>query len=96
MGNSLSPILSHFVLEDLLDMTMRKTKFKVKLLLKYVDDLIILIDPKLINILLSTMNDYHPRLRFTLEEENSEQEINYLDMTIILREMTMRFSLDGI
>ena len=69
MGNSLSPILSHFVLEDLLDMALQRTKFKVKLIYKYVDDLITLIESKLIDIdkkFKLCISDKLSQLRYTI------------------------------
>lgn len=82
MGNNLSPILAHFVLEDLLLECTDKINYDIKLLRKYVDDLIILIPRDILMKLLKLMNDYHPRLKFTVENEDENRSINYLDMSL--------------
>ena len=82
MGSSLSNILADFVLTKLLNDTFRKLRFKPKLAVKYVDDLLFVLPACMIEKLLRALNAYHKDLDFTTELE-SEGSLPFLDMRII-------------
>lgn len=85
MGNPLSPTIADIVLDTLLDDVIEELKtknIKLKFISKYVDDLFAVINKDDKKIILETLNKYHNKLQFTVEEENNMQ-IPYLDMKII-------------
>ena len=49
---------------------------------RYVDDIIVCVRKKHIDIVINTFNSYDPNLQFTFELEQDES-INFLDMTLI-------------
>jgi hypothetical protein len=70
MGLSLSPILSDLVLEKLFDSQISKLPISnIPLLKKYVDDTITLIPKDLTRACLDVINDFHPLIQFTSENE---------------------------
>lgn len=60
---------------------MNNTRFIVPFYKRYVDDILTFVPGDKIGELLSAFNNYHPMLKFTLEEER-DNSINFLDMTL--------------
>lgn len=83
MGSPIAPILADIYLEHILDTKLTTLPFSVPILYKYVDDIITAIPTNKHNIITETFNDFHPRLRFTVEFENAEFSIPYLDILLI-------------
>lgn len=81
MGSSLSPILADFVVEDMLDSAF-KTIERPLLLIKYVDDIMAVIEEEKANDMLTALNKMDPHIKFEMEKE-VDHRINYLDVTII-------------
>ena len=52
---------------------------QVKLFLRYVDDIV-----RTVSYVLDAANSLHPNLQFTLEETNSEGNLPFLDLNIIV------------
>lgn len=90
MGSPLSPILSRFVMSDLI-----KTKIlssfsitEVAFFKIYVDDSIASVHTDHVDLLLNSVNSFHQSIQFTCEKDvisihnASESSINFLDMTI--------------
>jgi len=82
MGSNLSPILASIILNNLLDKTFEKLKIKPKLVVKYVDDLLLVLPNRKINSVLNEMNNYHTNIKFTVEEEK-DNKLPYLDLLLI-------------
>lgn len=85
MGNPLSPTIADIVLDHLLDETidkLKKSNIKIKFIVKYVDDMIAIINKKDKDIILKTFNEYHSKLKFTIETENNNQ-IPFLETKLI-------------
>jgi Reverse transcriptase (RNA-dependent DNA polymerase) len=82
MGSSLSPILSDLVLEKLFNSQIPKFSSEPPFFKKYVDDIICMIPRRYIMQTLEILNDFHPKLQFTVETEKNNL-INFLDMTLI-------------
>ncbi|XP_018306455.1 uncharacterized protein [Mycetomoellerius zeteki] len=82
MSSPLSPVLADIVLQDLETFTFfnRLTK-EPSFYIRYVDDIALAINKTHINELCLTFNNYHPRLKFTLEEGGDK--LNFLDLTLI-------------
>lgn len=81
MGSALSPILADFVVEDMLDSAFRKIDRPV-LLIKYVDDIMAVIEEEKAEEMLTALNQMDPHIKFEIEKE-LDHRINYLDVTII-------------
>lgn len=80
MGSSLSPILADFVVEDMLDNAFLTIE-RPKLLIKYVDDLLCVIEEKEAENMLHALNQCDPHIKFEMEKEQN-QKLNYLDVTV--------------
>lgn len=84
MGNPLSPTIADIVLDALLEQTtndLKKQGVNLKLLTKYVDDLFAIIKEEDEELILKTFNNYHNKIKFTIEKEEN-QSIPYLDMRL--------------
>lgn len=81
MGNSISGFLSDLVMEDLEVSVLNKIPFIVPFYRRYVDDILCFVPREKIDQMLAAFNNYHPSLKFTIEEERN-REINFLDLTI--------------
>lgn len=85
MGNPLSPTIADIVLDTLLDDVITELRLKnihIKCLTKYVDDIFAIIKKSDEKIILETLNNYHNKIKFTIEKEQNGK-IAYLDMLII-------------
>lgn len=88
MGSSLSPILADFVVEDMLD-TAFLTIERPKLLMKYVDDLLCVMEEKEAEKVLLALNNCDPHIKFEMETEQ-HGKINYLDVTVYRDELDLK------
>lgn len=81
MGNPLSPTIADIVLDSLLDDAINELKNKninIKYITKYVDDILAIIHVNDKDEILKTLNNHHPKIKFTIETEENN-EIAYLD-----------------
>ncbi|XP_036348032.1 uncharacterized protein LOC118757427 [Rhagoletis pomonella] len=85
MGNPLSPTIADIIMDDLLDKTLTELKglhnIKIKLIVKYVDDVFAIVRRNDVEIILKTLNKYHEKLQFTMETERN-LSIPFLDVRI--------------
>lgn len=81
MGSPLSPILADIVMEDLETCCLGSLGFGVSAFYRYVDDIFAIVPKNSLDVILTTFNSYHPRLKFTYEIE-ANGSINFLDTTI--------------
>lgn len=88
MGSSLSPILADFVVEDMLD-TAFLTIERPKLLMKYVDDILCVLEVSEAERILHALNNCDPHIKFEMETEKDDK-INYLDVTIYRDECELK------
>ena len=92
MGSPISPLFANMVMDDLETncLSTLKEKHNVNPLLyfRYVDDTIMCINKKHIDLVVKTFNSYNNRLQFTYEIEQ-ENKINFLDMTLIRHNNTI-------
>lgn len=84
MGSPLAPVLSCLVMDKLLEDVRYDIRGKAKVLSKYVDDLLLVIDKQCISEVLSIFNTFHPSINFTHELE-SHNSIPYLDLRLTRR-----------
>ncbi|XP_072400999.1 uncharacterized protein [Diabrotica undecimpunctata] len=82
MGSTISPILVNFVLDDLINESIKKLEFQVRFVKRYVDDLILATPSDKTVATLSVFNCFDPHLQFTCEIE-VDNSIPFLDIGII-------------
>ncbi|XP_037942439.1 uncharacterized protein LOC119675315 [Teleopsis dalmanni] len=94
MGNPLSPTIADIVLDKLLDEAIAELKtmgITFKFITKYVDDIFAVIKKFDKEIILTTLNNFHPKIKFTYEEE-LDHKLPYLDIEIIKRDNNLIFN----
>jgi len=69
-------------MDDLEMNCLKKLDFTVHIYYRYVDDIFIIVPDNKVDILLTTFNNYHPRLKFTYESENNSS-LNFLNVSIV-------------
>ena len=85
MGSPVSPILAQYVMDDLINDCLLQLDFEVPFLKKYVDDIILSIPNDGKERLLEVFNNYNQRLKFTIEEEDDNGRVPFLDTQVIRR-----------
>lgn len=83
MGAEISPILASYVMDDLLNRIIPTLTFKIFFIKKYVDDIILSLPRVNLNELLETFNNFDKHINFTLEIEDDQNSIPFLDTRII-------------
>jgi len=82
MGSPLSPILADIVMDDLETECLRNLNFTIHTYYRYVDDIFLIIPVTKLDLLLTTFNNYHTKLKFTYEVENNNS-LSFLDVLIV-------------
>lgn len=85
MGATLSPIISQFIMDDLLEECIPILSFKPPFLKKFVDDIITSIPNECKNEILQVFNTYNEHIQFTIEHE-TERSVPFLDTKLIRSE----------
>lgn len=82
MGGSMSVNVAGIVMNHILNLAITKLQYKPKVILKYIDDLFLVVKKSHIDQILSTFNSINKNIKFTLETEVNNC-LNYLDVTIV-------------
>lgn len=82
IGGCASTILADFVLTDIIQEAKRKLNFEPKLLVKYVDDILMIIPKEQFEKTYNTFNSINNNIQFTHEIEQ-DNRIPYLDVMLI-------------
>jgi len=82
MGSSLSPIIANMVIEDLENSIIQSLGFELKIYLRYVDDIMIVAPNNKISFIQEKFNNYHERIKFTIEKINNNK-LKFLDLDVI-------------
>lgn len=85
MGSCISPSSADLVLDEILDLAIEKLPFRHLFVKKYVDDLIMAVPEKSIQVTLDTFNSINCYIQFTTECEVNNV-IPFLDMAIIRKD----------
>nr|CAH7767041.1 unnamed protein product [Callosobruchus chinensis] len=83
MGAKLSPILADYVMDDLLDLVIQVLPFNLFFIKKYVDDLIVCLPSEGLDEILDVFNSYDPHIQFTIEKEDVNHSVPFLDTRFI-------------
>ena len=79
MGSPISPSLADFVMQGLETDMFKRIDFDIPVYFRYVDDTFLLISKDRIHYILTMLNSYHKRLKFTYELENNNC-LNFLNI----------------
>lgn len=90
MGSPVAPHLADLVLEILQDEVIRKLGFNLPFFYRYVDDIITAVPFDKKQEILAKFNSYNDRLQFTIEHENDENRIAFLDVLCIRQGQSIR------
>lgn len=82
MGANVSPVIASLVLNYVLDEALKKLPYRIRLCLKYVDDILAIIPKHLLDITIHALNSIHPKIQFIHELEHKEK-LPYLDLCLI-------------
>ncbi|XP_050517473.1 uncharacterized protein LOC126892084 [Diabrotica virgifera virgifera] len=83
MGGSASPILAEIVMNKLLYFVHQNVQFEFPFLYQYVDDLITAVPRNEVQSTLGIFNSYNTHLQFTVEEEDSDSSVPFLDTRVV-------------
>jgi len=89
MGSPLSPIIADLVMQDLETNCLNRINCQLTFYYRYVDDIVMAAPSDKIDAIFNTFNDYHDRLKFTIERER-DRSISFLDLLLILSNNSIR------
>lgn len=81
MGSHLSPIVSQYVMDYVLDMCIHKLSFSFAFIKKFVDDIIVALPEDKIDETLHTLNSFNTHITFTIERE-VDHSVPFLDTRV--------------
>jgi len=87
IGFPLSPIVADIVMQDLETECINKFDFHLTFYFRYVDDILASLKDK-IDLIINSFNDYHERLKFTVEHEK-DRSLSFLDLLITISNNTI-------
>lgn len=90
MGSDVSPIVAQWVMDYIVTEAIKKLPFRLPFLRKYVDDIITSIPISSSHIVLQKFNSIHPKIQFTIEEENSDFAVPFLDTLVIRQDRVVK------
>lgn len=82
MGSRLSPILALYAMDYVLNSCVPRLTFTLAFIKKYVDDLIISLPSTGTEELLRIFNNFDPNLKFTIETEDHDNSVPFLDTRV--------------
>jgi len=83
MGSSLSPVNADVVMQDLEIACLNSINCQLTFYYWYVDDIVITAPRNKIDLIFKTFNDYHNRLKFTIEYEEN-RSLSFLDLRLTI------------
>jgi len=81
MGSPLSPIIADLVMQDLEVHILNSLNLNLPIYYRYVDDILLAAHKNDINHIFNKFNNYHNRLKFTIEYEKNYC-LSFLDLSI--------------
>lgn len=83
MGSKCSPIIALYVMDELLDTCIPQLSFQLPFIKKYVDDLVCVVPEDKQDEILQVFNAYNEHLKFTIEKEDEQNSVPFLDSRMI-------------
>lgn len=84
MGGCISPTIARLVMDRIVDKLYREIP-DIAFIKVFVDDTLAVIDPNSSDLALQVLNNFHPKMSFTMEKENENGSINFLNLNVIRR-----------
>lgn len=81
MGGCISPTIARLVMDKIARHLLERVK-EIAFIKIFVDDTITAIDPLVADRALEILNSFHPKMKFTVENENEELAVNFLNLTV--------------
>jgi len=88
MGSPLSPILADLVMQDLESNVLNSINVQLPFYYRYVDDIIFATQDTNVSYILEAFNNYHQRIKFTMEKENNRC-LSFLDIMLHVKDNTI-------
>lgn len=82
MGGCISPTIARLVMDKVMQHLMNSLP-NITFIKIFVDDTIAALSPEDADKALSTLNNFHPNMKFTVENENECNSINFLNLQVI-------------
>jgi len=89
MGSPLSLVIADVVMRDLEIVCLNKINCQSTLYYRYVDDIIMAGPSDKIDLILTMFNEYHERLKFTIEYEDGRC-LSFLDLLLTITDNTIQ------
>jgi len=83
MGSPLSPVIADIVMQDLETSCLNRINCKLTFYFRYVDDIVMAAPSEKTDLIFKTFNEYHDRIKFTIEYEES-RSISFLDLLLTI------------
>lgn len=81
MGGCISPTIARLVMDKVIDHLLNIVP-SIAFIKVYVDDTFAVIDPVTTDLIFETLNNFHQDIKFTVEAENENFAINFLNLTV--------------
>jgi len=88
MGSPLSPIIADIVMQDFETNVLNSINVQLPFYYRYVDDIVFATQDTNVSYILETFNNYHQRIKFTMERENNRC-LRFLDLLLIVKNNTI-------
>ena len=86
MGSPVSPVVANLYMEMFEEMALSTTEPRPRVWRRYVDDIFCLVEEKHMDNLLKHLNNQRPTIRFTVEREDSNSSLPFLDTLLTRRQ----------
>ncbi|XP_037034404.1 uncharacterized protein LOC119073200 [Bradysia coprophila] len=90
MGSPASPVFADLILEILEDEVIRKLGYKLPFFYRFVDDILTAVPVDKIQSTVQAFNKYNRNIQFTVEEEDSNHRISFLEVMCIRVGMSIK------
>jgi len=88
MGSSFSPVIADIVMRDLETSCLNSVNCHITFYYWYVDDIVMAVSFDNIDLIFKTFNNYHNRIKFTIEYGDS-RSISFLDLLLTIKDDTL-------
>jgi len=88
MGSPLSPVIADIVMRDLETSCLNNVNCHITFYYRYVDDIVMAVSSDNIDLIFKTFNEYHDRIKFTIEYEES-RSLSFLDLLLTIKDDTL-------
>jgi len=85
MGSPLSPVVADIVMRDLETICLNSVNCYLTFYFRYVDDIVMAVSSDNVNQIFRTFNEYHDRIKFTIEYEEGRY-LSFLDILFTIKD----------